>query len=84
MLIKQKNQKSVIFVTISIFLSKGFKFQPKVCNKCHDLLMVFMNLGNIAILNIGSTDFCCIISGISKNEAISIIQSADLTEKCGA
>ena len=33
-------------------LSKGFKFQPNVCNRYHDLLMIFMNLNDIAILNI--------------------------------
>ena len=27
------------------FLNKGFKFQPNVCNRCHDLL-VMMNNGN--------------------------------------
>ena len=32
-------------------LSKGFKFQPCVCNKCHDLLMS-INLSDIAILDI--------------------------------
>ena len=26
------------------FLSKGFKFQINVCNRCHDLLMMSMNL----------------------------------------
>ena len=36
--------KSVIFVTIGNFLSKGFKFQPLVCNRCYDLLMMPMNL----------------------------------------
>ena len=25
------------------FLNKGFKFQPIVCNRYHDLLMMFMN-----------------------------------------
>ena len=34
------------------FLNKGFKFQPNVCNRCHVLLMMSMNLGDIAILNI--------------------------------
>ena len=37
MLIRQAYQKSVIFVTIChYFLDKGFKFQPNVCNRCHD------------------------------------------------
>ena len=26
------------------FLNKGFKFQPNVCNRCHDLLMMSMTL----------------------------------------
>ena len=34
------------------FLHKGFKFQPNVCNGCHDLLMMSMNLSDSAILNI--------------------------------
>ena len=34
------------------FLNKGFKFQPNVCNRCHDLLMMSVNLSDIAILNI--------------------------------
>ena len=34
------------------FLNKGFKFQPDVCNGCHDLLTMSMNFSGIAILNI--------------------------------
>ena len=45
--------------------------------------MMFMNLKNIAILNIKVADYRCIISEIRKNEAISVIQNADLNEKRG-
>ena len=38
-----------------------------------------MNLSDVAILNIKGTDYRCIISGISKIEAISLRQSIDLT-----
>ena len=31
------------------FLNKRFKFQPHVCNRCHDLLTMSMNLSNAAI-----------------------------------
>ena len=31
------------------FLNKRFKFQPSVCDRCHDLLMMSMNLSDIAI-----------------------------------
>ena len=81
MLIRKANQKSVMFVTIGIFLNKGFKFQPNVSKKCHDLLMMSMNLSNIDVLNIKGSDYCCIINGVSKNEAINLMQNADLTEK---
>ena len=77
----QVHQKSVIFVTIWYFLNYSFKFQPNVCNRYHDLLMISMNLNDIAILNIKGSDYHCIISLISKSEAIKLMQNADLTEK---
>ena len=40
-----------------------------------------MNLSEIAILNIKSADYCCIISGISKNEPVNLLEGIDLTEK---
>ena len=52
------------------FLNYRFKFQPSVCNRCHSLLMLSVNLSNVAILYIKGSDYCCIISLISKNETI--------------
>ena len=63
------------------FSNYSFKSQPNVCNRSHDLLMMSMILTDIAILNIKGSDYRCIISLISKNEAINLIQNADLTEK---
>ena len=40
-----------------------------------------MNLSGIAILNIKGSGYRCIIGGISKNEAINLMQHADLTKK---
>ena len=70
------HQKSVISVTIGISL-----FQPNVFNMCHDLLMMSITLSDITILNIKVSDYRCIISVISKNEAMNLMQNADLTEK---
>ena len=64
------------------FLNYSSKFQPNVCNRCHDLLMS-LNLSDIAILNIKGSDYCCNISLICKNEAINLMQNADLTENSG-
>ena len=32
------------------FLHKGFKFQPYVCNRCHDLLMMSVKLSDITAI----------------------------------
>ena len=65
------------------FLNKGFKFQLDVCNGCHDILVMSVNLADIAILNIQGADHFCIISTINKSEAINLMQNIDLTKKNG-
>ena len=40
-----------------------------------------MNLNNIAILIIKYSDYRCIISLITKDEALNLMQNADLTKK---
>ena len=40
-----------------------------------------MKLIDIAILNIKGADYCFIISGISKSEAINVMQNIDLNKK---
>ena len=65
------------------FLNYRFKFQPNVCNRCHSLLMMSLSLSDIGILHIKISNYCYIISLISKNGAINVLQNADLTEKTG-
>ena len=56
--------------------------QCDICHYwCHDVLRMSMNLSDIAILNIHSADYRCIISGISKSEAVNLLHNIDLTEK---
>ena len=62
-------------------LIKGFNVQLNVCNRCHDILMMSINLSNIYILNIKNTDYGFIITGISKIEAKKLLKTIDLTEK---
>ena len=42
-----------------------------------------IKLKDIAILNIKVSDYVCVLSLISKMEAINVTQSADLNEKSG-
>ena len=62
------------------FLNDSFKFQPNVCNRCHDLLMS-INLSNVAILNIKGSNYCCITNLISKNETTNLLHCGKLWVK---
>ena len=65
------------------FLNKEFKFQSYLYNRYHGFVMMFMNLSNRAILIVKGAEYCCIISGISKSDAINLMQNVGLTEKRG-
>ena len=43
--------------------------------------MISVNLSNIAIINIHGANYRCIISRISKSEAINVMQNIDLSGK---
>ena len=49
--------------------------------KFHGLLMMSMDLSDIALLNIKSSDFCSIVSRISIKDAKNLIQTINLTKK---
>ena len=63
------------------FKDVGFKFEPHVCNKCHDVLMTTYELKSIAILNVKRVDFRCILWGLSRNEAVNRRDNSVLEDK---
>ena len=46
------------------FNDVGSKFEPHVCNKCHDVFLTAYELKIIAILNIKGVNFRCILWGM--------------------
>ena len=63
------------------FKDVGFKFEPHVSNKCHDLLMTAYELKIILILNVKRVDVRCILWGISKDEAVNRLNKSVLKNK---
>ena len=63
------------------FFNHGFKFQDTICNGCHDLTMLSVNISDIAIITVKNVDYCCIIHNISKYEAINLLKNSVL-ENC--
>ena len=81
--IKTSTSKECDICDYWYFLDEGFKFQQDICNGCHDVSMISVNLNNIFILNIQCVDYYCIINGISKSDTVNLQQNVDLAEKNG-
>ena len=58
------------------FKNVSYKCEPHVCNKFYDILVTAYELKNIAILTIKGVDYRCILWGISKNEAVNILNNS--------
>ena len=63
------------------FRDVGFKFEPQVCNKCHDILMTAYELKDIAILNVRGVDVKSILRVIRKDEVVNRLNNSVLKDK---
>ena len=61
-----------------------FLLQKTVCNICHDVLMMSIDMNSIATLNIQGVDNCFIIAGITKSEDLNLLRKVDLSKKSGS
>ena len=80
-LIKQVNQKNVCFVIISTLKTLVINFNHNVCNGFHAVSMMAYELKNIAILNAKVVDYRCILLGISRDEAVNMLNNSVLKDK---
>ena len=70
---KQVQQKECMLCHYWYFKKIGYKFESNVYNKCHDVVMTTCELKNIAILNVKVAGYRFILQGVSKNDAIDIL-----------
>ena len=78
-----KTNKSVecMICHYSYFKDIGFKYQPYVCNGCHDFSIIVQKLDDFVILKVKSVDYRCCVVGISKKDAISLLNNSVLDNK---
>ena len=62
---KSYNSKECMICHYWLFNNR-FKFQDFVCNGCHDLPMLCLNISNIAIITVKNVGYCFAIHSISK------------------
>ena len=63
------------------FKNIRYKFEPYVCNGCHDLSMMVYDLDDFMILNIKGVNYRCFVCNMSKNDAINRLNNSKLDEK---
>ena len=63
------------------FKDIGYKYEPHVCNQCHDLSMVVYDLNDFMILNIKGIDYRCYVFNMSKSDATKLLNNSVLDNK---
>ena len=64
------------------FKGVGFKYEPYLCNGCHDLMQKAMSFNNVAVVYVRNT-YRTHFWYVSKNDAINIINGYNLADKKG-
>ena len=63
------------------FKDIGYKYEPYVCNGCHDLSMMVYDLNDFMILNRKGVDYRCYVFNMSKSDAINLLNNSVLDNK---
>ena len=58
-----------------------FKFQDSICNGCHHLTILGLNISDIAIISVKNVDYRCIIHNIMKSQAINLLKNSVLNNR---
>ena len=63
------------------FKDIGFKYEPYLCNGCHDLMQKAMSFNDIAIVYVKGIAYRIRFWYMSKNDTISIMDNSNLVDQ---
>ena len=66
------------------FKDVGFKYEPYICNGCHDLMQKAMSFNDIAIVYVKGSAYRIHFWYMSKDDAINIMNGSNLVDERGA
>ena len=61
----------------------GFKYEPYLCNGCHDLMQKAMSFNNVAVVYVQGSAYRIHFWYMSKDDAINIMNGSNLVNKRG-
>ena len=65
------------------FKDIGFKYEPYICNDCHDLMQQAMSFKNIAIVYVKGNAYRINFWYVSKDDAVNIMNGSILFDNGG-
>ena len=77
---KSKSSKECIVFYYSFFNNR-FGFQNSVCNGCHDLMILCLNISSISDITVKGLDYRSIIHEIGKSDPIYCLESRVLDNR---
>ena len=78
---KTDNLRECIICHYGWLVRINFRFQPKVCDGCHDMTRKSMSFMYVAIVTVKIIDYRIHFWGIFKSEAMHRMKNADLSKK---
>ena len=79
--VAKRNNSKKCMVFHHRFFNHQLKFQDFVCNGCHNLMMLCLNISDIAIIAVKGVNCCCILHGIKKPEAIDLLENSAIDHR---
>ena len=70
-------------MSLLVFLDKCFKYEPYLCNGCHDLMQKAIDFNDVATVSIKGSDYRIYLCYMSKDDAIDAMKNSNLNEKTG-
>ena len=65
------------------FKGIGFKYEPYLCNGCHDFMQKAVSFNDVAIVYVKGSTYRTHFGYMSKDDAISIMNNFNLVDKRG-
>ena len=65
------------------FQDIGFKYEPYLCNSCHDLMQKALSFNDVAIVYVKGSAYRIHFLYLSKDDAIRIMNNSNLVDKKG-
>ena len=78
---KSNKAKECMICHYWCFKDIGYKYEPHVCNGCHDLSVMVYDLNDFMILNLKGVDYRCFVFNMSKNDAVKLLNNSVLDNK---